>query len=142
MIHWHDNSDHPGLANTNLQVRSLCWFPAISKHIQYMYHVGSCAYCVAKRTAATPVGVAVRTRCRLKLIEFDHKKLPPAMVAATGYAAIPTVVDVVSRVTIFIPVGRLTAVATARALVTRWYPCLGCQPSFAWMGTLVIHQRS
>ena len=85
----------------------------------------SCAYCVAKRTAATPVGVAVRTRRRLKLIEFDHKKLPLAMVAATGYAAILTVVDVVSRVTIFIPVTRLTAVATARAIFTRWYPMFG-----------------
>ena len=123
LIHCHDNSDHPGLANTNLQVRSLCWFPAIGKYIQY--HVDSCAYCVAKRTAATPVGVAVRTRRRLKLIEFDHKKLPPAMAAATGYAAILTVVDVVSRVTIFIPVVRLTAVATARALFTRWYPMFG-----------------
>ena len=46
LIHCHDNSDHPGLSNTNLQVRSLCWFPAISKYIQY--HVDSCAYCVAK----------------------------------------------------------------------------------------------
>ena len=68
------------------------------------------------------------------------------MVAATGYADIITVVDVVSRVTIFIPVTRLTAAATARALFTRWYPMfgptLGCQPSSAWTGTLDIRWRS
>ena len=65
-------------------------------------------------TAATPIGVAVRTNHRLKLIESDHKKLPPMMVTAAGYVAILTVVDVVCMVTIFIPVGRLTAVATAQ----------------------------
>ena len=76
LIHCHDNSDHPRLANTNLQVRSLCWFPAIGRYIQYHDIVGSCAYCAAKRTAATPVGVAVRTSRRLKLIEFDHRSPP------------------------------------------------------------------
>ena len=66
------------------------------------YHINSCAYCVAKRSAAAPVGSAIRTKRRLKLVEFDHKKLEASVVAATGLAAILTVVDPVARVTMFI----------------------------------------
>jgi len=89
------------------------------------YHWNSCAYCVAKRTAAEPVGTAVRARRRLKMIEFDHKILEPSVVAATGCAAILTLVDVVARITMYVPVRTLNTVDTARALYTRWYPLFG-----------------
>ena len=35
LIHCHDNSDHPGLSNTNIQVHALCWFPSMGKYIKY-----------------------------------------------------------------------------------------------------------
>ena len=56
------------------------------------------------------------------------------MAAATGYAAILTMVDVVSRVTIFILVAQLTAVATACALFTQWYPMFGVLAIFCMDG--------
>ena len=102
LIHCHDNREHPSLAETSRDVRTLVWFPKIKSYIEY--HINACAYCVAKRTAAAPVGSAIRTKRRLKLVEFDHKKLEASVVAATGLAAILTVVDPVVRVTMFIPV--------------------------------------
>ena len=58
-------------------------------------------------------------------MEFDHKKLEASMVAATDLAAILTVVGPVARVTMFIPAATDSAVDTARALYTRWYPLFG-----------------
>ena len=59
------------------------------------------------------------------MIEFDHKILEPDVVAATGCAAILTIVDVVARVTMYVPVHTLNTVDTARALYTRWYSLFG-----------------
>ena len=59
------------------------------------------------------------------MIEFDHKILEPSVAAATGCAAILTLVDVVARITMYVPVRTLNTVETARALYTRWYPLFG-----------------
>ena len=128
LIHCHDNANHTSHATTSQHVRALVWFPGMRQYVKY--HVDSCAYCVAARTSATPVGVAVRAARRLKLVEFDHKKLTAAAAAATGHAAVLTVVDVVSRVTMFIPVVSLTAEDTARALFIRWYAMFGVPAIF------------
>ena len=128
LIHCHDNSNHPRLADTSQRVRALVWFPKMRRYIDY--HVDSCAYCVAKRKATTPVGSSVRAKRRLKLIEFDHKFLEPQVVDATGHAAVLTIVDTVSRVTMFIPVKSKDAVCTARALFTQWYPLFGVPAVF------------
>ena len=129
-IHCHDNADHPGLANTQQQIRALCWFPRMRSYVED--HVDTCAYCLGKRKAA-PHG-AVRARRRLKLIEFDHKILSAEVVAATGCTAVLTVVDPASRVTSFVPVSDETAVTTARALSTRWYPLFGVPAVFRMDG--------
>ena len=123
LIHCHDNREHPSLAETSRDVRALIWFPKMQSYIDY--HYNSCSYCVAKRTAADPVGTAIRVQRRLKMIEFDHKILEPDVVAATGCAAILTIVDVVARVTMYVPVHTLNTVDTARALYTRWYSLFG-----------------
>ena len=123
LIHCHDNREHPSLAETSCDVRALIWFPKMQSYIDY--HYNSCSYCVAKRTAADPVGTAIRVQRRLKMIEFDHKILEPDVVAATGCAAILTIVDVVARVTMYVPVHTLNTVDTARALYTRWYSLFG-----------------
>lgn len=128
VIHCHDNGNHASVADTHKQVRSMAWFPGITSFIKY--HCDSCAYCVAKRKSTTPVGTAVRCARRLKLVEFDHKILPDDVAASVGYPAILTVVGVVSRVTLFIPVKDLTAETTARALFTRWYPLFGVPAIF------------
>ena len=117
LIHCHDNGDHPSVFTTNANVRALAWFPGMRNYIQD--HCDSCAYCLAKRKAATPVGNAMRCRRRLKLVEFDHKVLPKDVADATGYDAVLSVVDVVTRVTMFVPVTSVDAVTTARALFTR-----------------------
>ena len=59
------------------------------------------------------MGVAVQMCHSLKLVKFDHKPILPEVVLSTGYDSILTVVDVVSRVTMFIPVQSKTAVTTA-----------------------------
>ena len=61
-------------------------------------------------------GGAVCARRRLKLVEFDHKILSAEVAAATGCAAVLTVVDPAPRVNIFVPVSDETVVTTARAL--------------------------
>ena len=58
LIHCHDNREHPSLAETSRDVRALIWFPKMQSYIDY--HYNSCSYCVAKRTAADPVGTAIR----------------------------------------------------------------------------------
>ena len=88
-------------------------------------HVDSCSYCVAKSSTATPVDIAVRVKRRLKLIEIDHKIIPADLTAKIGIGAILTIVDVVSRCTMFVPVPNETAVSTARAIFNRWYPLFG-----------------
>ena len=128
LIHCHDNSNHPTHADTSKRVRALVWFPHMRRYIEY--HCDSCAYCVAKKKAAGAVGTAVRTKRRLKLVEFDHKILEPAVVQATGCAAILTMVDTVSRVTMFIPVKSKDAVCTARAIFTSWYSLFGVPAVF------------
>jgi len=132
LIHCHDNAMHPSYPNTAKDVRALVWFPDMLKYIKY--HCESCAYCVSKRKAAQPVGVAVRAKRRLKLVEFDHKTVPDEIAPALGIAAILTVVDVVSRVTMFIPVKDVGAETTARALFTRWYPLFGVPTVFRMDG--------
>ena len=117
LIHCHDNGDHPSVFTTNANVRALAWFPGMWNYIQD--HCDSCAYCLAKRKATTPVGNAMRCRRRRKLVEFDHKVLPKDVADATGYDAVLSVVDVVTRVTMFVPVTSVDAVTTARALFTR-----------------------
>ena len=52
------------------------------------------------------------------------------MFDATGAAAVLTIVDVVSRVTVFVPVPDLTAVTTAHALYSRWYSLFGVPTVF------------
>ena len=127
LIHCHDNREHPSLADseTSRDIRALAWFPKMQAYIDY--HWNSCAYCVAKRTDAGPVGTACAARAhrRLKMIEFDHKILEPSVVAATGCAAILTLVDVVARITMYVPVRTLNTVDTARALYARWYSLFG-----------------
>ena len=81
-------------------IRALVWFPKMQADIDY--HWNSCACCVAKHTATEPAGTAVRARRRLKMIETD-KILEPSVVAATGCAAILTLVDVVARITMYVP---------------------------------------
>ena len=76
----------------------------------------------------------VRCHRRLKLVEFDHKVLPITVAGNVGYAAVLTVIDVVSRVTMFIPVTDMTAITTARALFTRWYPMFGVPAVFLMDG--------
>ena len=132
LIHCHDNGDHPSVFTTNGNVRALAWFPNMRNYIQD--HCDSCAYCLAKRKATPPVGDAVRCRRRLKLVEFDHKILSKDVVTTTGYAAVLTVVDVVMRVTVFVPVTAVDAVTTARALFTRWYPLFGMPAVFRMDG--------
>lgn len=128
LVHCHDNADHVGLDATSTNVRALVWFPKMRRYIQY--HYDSCAYCTAKRKAAPPDSNAVTAARRLKLVEFDHKIIPPEVAEATGAAAILTIVDVVSRVTVFVPVPDMTAATTARALYTRWYSLFGTPTVF------------
>ena len=128
LVHCHDNADHKGLDETSTNVRALVWFPRMRRYINY--HYDSCAYCTAKRKAAPPDSNAVTAARRLKLVEFDHKLLPPEIVGAAGAAAVLTIVDVVSRVTVFVPVPDLTAVTTARTLYSRWYSLFGVPTVF------------
>ena len=123
LIHCHDNADHPSFADTSNRVRALAWFPKMKSYIQG--HVDTCTYCLAKSKASTPVGIAVRAQRRLKLIEIDHKIVPVDIAKVIGCSAILTIVDVVSRVTVFVPVPSKGAVDTARAIFTRWYPMFG-----------------
>ena len=128
LIHCHDNAAHASEATTSQNVRALAWFPNMRHYIHY--HCQSCSYCVAKSKATEPVGTAVTAARRLKLVEFDHKILPADLAATLGLAAVLTVVDVVSRVTMFVPVQSVDADDTARALFTRWYPLFGVPTIF------------
>ena len=132
LIHCHDNQHHPSVERTNKNVRTLVWFKSMGSYIQY--HCDSCAYCLAQRNTEQPVGTAVRCKRRLKLIEFDHKILNAEAAHATGCAAVLTVVDVVSRVTMFIPVVTKSAEETATALFTRWYSLFGVPAVFRMDG--------
>ena len=124
----HDNRQHTSLADTSQYVRTLAWFPKMKSYIKY--HVDSCPYCVSKRKTTTPVGTAVRCARRLKMVEFDHKILDDDIKTRTGCPAVLTIVDVVSRVTMFIPVSSHTAVTTATDIYTHWYPLFGSPAVF------------
>ena len=81
----------PQLGPNQQELRALVWFRGMAPYTQY--HVDSCALCLARRTTEEPVGIAVRCKRRLQMLQFDHKKLTDAQAAATQHAAILTAVD-------------------------------------------------
>ena len=88
-------------------------------------HWETCAYCLAARTARATVGDAVHAVHRFRLVEIDHKILDAEVAAATGCDAILTMVDDVSKLTLFVPVESTSTLHAAHAIVTRWYPFFG-----------------
>ena len=120
LLHVHDNAHHPSLDATQAAVRALCWFPHMKTFIDD--HYNTCAYCVAA-TATTPaIGDAVHSKHRFRLVQVDHKILDAVVANATGCAAILTLVDSASRLTLFVPVETTSARDAAHAIFTRWYP--------------------
>ena len=127
LLHVHDNARHPSNEATHRDVRALCWFPRMHQYVED--HCRTCSYCLASTTTVNAVGTAVRTRRRFKLIEVDHKILATDVAQRTKHAAVLTLVDVVSRLTMFIPVQTTSARDAAAAIYIRWYPYFGV-PAF------------
>ena len=69
-------------------------------------HVKTCTYYTATLTSHTPVGDSVHAKHRFRLIEIDHKILDASTATATGCAVILTMLDDVSKLTLFVFISR------------------------------------
>ena len=123
ILHCHDNAMHPGLERTQNNLKALAWWPLMLADVET--HWQTCAYCLAARETRSAVGDAVHAAHRFHMIEVDHKILDGDTASATGYAAILTMVDDVSKLTLFTPVPTTSAAHAAHAVVTKWYPFFG-----------------
>ena len=123
ILHCHDNAQHPGLERTQNNLKALAWWPLMLADVDT--HWKTCAYCLAARDTRSAVGDAVHAAHRFHMIEIDHKILDADTASATGYAAILTMVDDVSKLTLFTPVLTTSAAHAAHAVVTKWYPFFG-----------------
>ena len=123
ILHCHDNAQHPGLERTQSNLRALAWWPLMLADVET--HWKTCSYCLAARTTRNAVGDAVHAAHRFHMIEIDHKILDADTASATGYAAILTMVDDVSKLTLFTPVLTTSTIHAAHAVMTKWYPFFG-----------------
>ena len=123
LLHCHDNAHHATLERTHTNLKAIAWWPLMSADVTT--HWETCAYCLAARTARATVGDAVHAVHRFRLVEIDHKILDAEVAAATGCDAILTMVDDVSKLTLFVPVESTSTLHAAHAIVTRWYPFFG-----------------
>ena len=128
MLHTHDNAQHPGLERSQANLKALAWWPLMLADVET--HWNSCAYCLAARDTRAAVGDAVHAAERFRLVEIDHKILDADTASATGYAAILTMIDDVSKLTLFTPVETTSTVHAAHAIVTKWYPFFGIPMMF------------
>ena len=128
LLHVHDNAHHCNIQRTQDNLRSIAWWP--NSRMDVDTHVKTCTYCTAALTSHTPVGDSVHAKHRFRLIEIDHKILDASTAAATGCAAILTMLDDVSKLTLFIPVPTTSARDAAHAILVHWYPLFGAPLMF------------
>jgi hypothetical protein len=122
----HDLNQHPGIGETVTAVKKMAYWPTMLEgRDSCRRHWEMCAHCIEQMQVVQPGGRGSETSARFRVLQADHKVLTDREAGECGCPAVLSLVDVATRVTVYVPAGSQTACETAALILMYWVPFYG-----------------
>ena len=129
LILWHhDFSGHLQLGPTLRALKQVAYWPGMSSRdleCSVQYHIKYCAHCISRSTGAADHGLGIDSRRRGEVMQMDHLILTDEEAVLAECLGSLELVDVASRMALFVAVDSQSAEHTARVVFRCWLPVFG-----------------
>ena len=131
---------------TSFHVAAVGWWPGVKADISRYYN--SCSLCLPKCRAHRSTGIRIMAAQRFKALQIDFEILDVDIAATSGIPEILTIICMVTRMAMYIPVQSIDTMKAARMFMNRWYPQLGLpavlrsDPGAAFASSLMASMRA